>query len=71
MFKEGDRVRVRHHTEYEKENYEFRWTSSMDRLEGTICIICEVRSCGYIVRDELGLQWAFTPQSLSIVYEQF
>ena len=26
MFKEGDRVRVRHHTEYEKENYEFRWT---------------------------------------------
>lgn len=70
MFKVGDLVQVRHHTEDEKSQYLFSWTTRMNKLEGNMYRIQEVIDGGYMVSD--GKQpWALTEDSLRLVYEQF
>ena len=70
MFKVGDLVQVRHHTENEKNRYLFTWTPPMNKLEGNTYRIQEVIDGGYIVSDGKHT-WALTEDSLRLVYESF
>ena len=73
MFKVGDLVEVRHHTEDEKEQYLFKWTPHMDKLEGYMFRIHQVIPGGYRIYDG-DCCWSLKEDSLrfiSLTYEQF
>lgn len=44
MFKVGDLVIVRHHTQEEKDQYPNGWSTAMNNVEGKIGRVCEVWS---------------------------
>ena len=77
MFKVGDKVIIRRHTQQEKDNYEDNWYYGganwhpyMDEMEGKIYEIYEHTPHGYRIKDERGT-WRFAKTSLVPVYEQF
>lgn len=73
MFKVGDLVQVRHHTEEEKEQYLFKWTDQMDKLEGYMFRIHQVIPGGYRIYDG-DRRWSLKEDSLRFIcleYDQF
>lgn len=77
MFKVGDKVTIRHHSQEEKYNYETDWGARrsywrphMDTMEGKPYIIDEIAFPGYYIRDHYGT-WRFAEHSLVSLYEQF
>lgn len=71
MFKVGDLVQVRHHTEEEKANCYPRWADPMSDMEGKTYPIHRVTYEGCILKDEDGFKWVFSTDSLCHPYEQF
>ena len=70
MFKVGDLVTVRHHTEEEKNQYPFTWSKTMDEMEGNTYRVCEVLSRCCIVNNGKH-ERMFVFDSLYFQYEQF
>ena len=70
MFKVGDMVVVRHHTQEEKDRYPIGWSTAMNNVEGKIGRVCEVWSRSCMV-DYDGFRWFFAFDSLYLQYDQF
>ena len=70
-FKEGDVVRVRHHTEEERANYKYYWNPHMTTMEGNLYIIDNVLSEDYELVDKHGILWVFAADSIIPRYDQF
>lgn len=77
MFKVGDTVMVRYHSQEEKDNYESNWDTNrsywhqhMDKMEGKLYQISEIMEPGYRIHDDDG-KWRFAEHSLVTPYEQF
>ena len=71
MFQDGDVVQIRHHTEYEKENYKYYWNPHMTTMEGGIYTIDSVcHKYDYEISDKHGT-WTFAADSVIAPYEQF
>ena len=71
MFKKGDMVTVRYHTDEEKANCYPVWAEPMSDMEGKIYPVHRVISDGCVLKDEDGFRWAFAISSLSRPYDQF
>ena len=71
MFKAGDAVIVRHHTQEEKDLYPNGWNPLMDKLEGNVYHINEIRKDGHIIINKDGHRWILVSSSLQIPYDQF
>ena len=77
MFKAGDYVTIRHHTQEEKDNYEDNWDSDgaywadhMNEMEGKTYQIDKVLPNGYRIVDDYG-GWRFAQTSFVPPYDQF
>lgn len=77
MFKVGDKVIIRRHTQKEKDNYEDNWYYGganwhpyMDEMEGKVYEIYELVPQGCRIRNERGI-WRFSLNSLVLLYDQF
>ena len=68
MFKVGDEVRVRKHTQEEKARYPYGWIPEMDYMEGRIYTIQRIYDERYVIND---MGWKFAVSSLVPVYDQF
>ena len=75
MFKPGDKVFVRHHTQDEKEIYPLVWSSTMDQSEGNFVTVIDVISLltgtYYEVDDGCDLTYFVASSLMAIEYEQF
>lgn len=77
MFKVGDTVIIRHHTQEEKDNYEDNWDHNkaywadhMNEMEGKMYQIDNIVNDSYRIVDERG-KWRFAESSLISMYDQF
>ena len=77
MFKVGDLVRVRYHTDAEKTNYEHLarpirifWHGHMSEMEGNTYTIYITSEHYCKIKDNKGT-WTFMTSSLIPVYDQF
>ena len=68
MFKVGDTVTIRYHSQDEKDNYKYVWIPEMDEMEGETYTIGDIRGSCYIVK-ETG--WSFVESSFVRPYDQF
>lgn len=72
MFKVGDEVMVRHHSQEEKENYENNWIAlgsywhpNMNAMEGKIYKIFGVQPDSYLIKDYNSDEvWEFAKHSI-------
>ena len=71
MFKVGDLVLVRHHTDAEKANNYILWNKHMSDMEGKTYSVYQVTSDGCVLYDEDGDRWFFYVDSLRRPYDQF
>lgn len=69
-FKEGDVVRVRHHTEEERANYKYYWNPHMTTMEGNLYIVDNVLREDYEIVDKHGV-WVFAADSIIPLYSQY
>ena len=74
MFKVGDMVTVRHHSQQEKDLYPFVWMHAMHKMEGRTYRISYVVSDYYANQyliDDGNRLYPFLETSLRATYEQF
>lgn len=71
MFKKGDMVTVRYHTDVEKATCYIMWNKHMSNMEGKTYPVHQVTSDGCMLYDEDEDRWFFYFDSLRQPYDQF